>query len=152
MVLSATNLHRKLVGYSQARSGFSCVENDSVCTRHCIDKPARERGNARHPAEKIQRSAFACEQRACWTSNFGQHRFVLDVAAIVDLLSECGPLIKFEPDGLGDLQTGHYTFLFGDDAASQRRVGRNNAVGGYVAAADVLRERPPDAVGDFNRE
>src|SRR5262249_33693040 len=108
--------------------------------------------NARHPAEKVQRGSLAREQSSGWTRDFCDDRSILEKRSVLLLLSETDPGIEFAPHRFRDLQTGDHSILFGDDAAAQRRMGRDNTVGGYVAAADIFRERTADGFRDLRRK
>ena len=99
---------------------------------------ARERGDARHALEQVERGALAAEQRAAQAFNGGNHLSRLNALAIGDALRELLVLIQAGQHQPGHFQPGHHAALFGNELAAQARVGRDRALGRHIAIANVL--------------
>ena len=116
-----------------------------------VDELTRARGDAREPLKKIQRRAFADEQRARRPLELAD--LLGRAATIAVLLSKRDVDGRIElPKGLeGNVEAGKDAVGLDDEDPSRALIGAHRGVGRDVAAADVLLDRAPDDVAVLRR-
>src|ERR1051325_11426550 len=119
MVLTAAETNGEFVGEAQTGRGLARVEDHCICTGNSVDKLARQRCNAGHATEKVQRRAFTGQQRARRTFQIGDYAPTRNLLSFLRLSNEINFSTERQQHLLRDLNTSSHTILLRDDPAAQ---------------------------------
>ena len=144
MVRRAAGADGVLLERAQRRRRLARVE-DGDAAAGGVDEPARARGDAREPLQKVERGPFADEQRPRGADHLGD--LLARAAGVAIVLAR--PQTRHGPCASshlskrleGDLQAGEDAVGLHQEDAASHRGRRDRRIGRDVAVADVLLER-----------
>ncbi len=148
MVVTAAAGHRVLLRQAQARQGLAGVEQFDLGVGDLVGVVARMGGDARQHLQKVQRTAFATEQRARRAFEVKQRLVRADPFAIADLPVHRDPWVELAEHRIDPGGSGDGCLVAGDDGGFGQPFG-GDQLGGDVAAADVFEQRTAYVGFDF---
>jgi len=134
--------HRVTLEGAQARCGLAGVGDPRLRPGHRLDRPARQRGDAREPLQEVERDALPGEQRAGRRPHAREHRPRGHPLAIRPARLEARVPLERAVDACDDRQASDDEPALGDEGGARglpRRCAKQP--GRYVLGRAVLGER-----------
>src|SRR5262249_16670619 len=140
MIRSPTTTNRVLVEKAEPRRSLARIDDARVRLFNALNVFLRQRGDAAHPLQQIQRQAFGCQDGTSEAFDFRQNGSCLDGVAVVNEGVKVNAGINEMNNLMHNGQTRNDQFLFRRVSAGGTNVGGYGHSRSDVPTADILTD------------